>query len=465
MKQQAPRFSRWLHGILLIGLFGTPFAYADNIDNGASSFVGKNEWLFLRGEFPGDADQSATSASMETIRRLNKALARNGITLVFIMVPLKSRIYAKYLPDDVKMSPYMEGNYGRIMKALRAGQLNMIDLNGPYLSSPQRNSDTPLFLRLDTHWSPTGAMLAAETIRTAIDSNPVLKKTLEAIPEEKFDLTWGNQKTNTSLRAQIDSLPKGSPTFAEEQVLPFFVTKEKVSGSLLGNSATAITLLGTSYTAPVYGFTDALRYTLQRNILAVWVPNTQGSWVGMESYLRDDSFQTNRPKLLIWEIPERSMDTPPDNPYREMRYQSDNAEWLLRTAAWVQSSCAPSPVAAKVVAGGLLANATDNVTAGKTTDQDFIELSFDKPIGKLDYLVASVATTGSKKLVLEASGAGVETRWFDVPVPGNGAEHVLKTPLPSGGKGFTKLLIYPGKSSAFVFKGLQVCRQLEDLLK
>jgi hypothetical protein len=68
-------------------------------------------------------------------------------------------------------------------------------------------------------------------------------------------------------------------------------------------------------------------------------------------------------------------------------------------------------------------------------------------------------------MVLEASGAGIETRWFDVPVPGDGAEHVLKTPLPSGGKGFTKLRIFPGKSSAFVFKGLQVCRQPEDLLK
>ncbi len=470
MKRRASRFSRWLYGILFAGVLSSPFAHASDDagnDSGWRSFVGKNDWLYLRGEFPDAADEPATNTSIDLIRRFNKALARNGIMMVFTMPPMKTRIYAEYLPDDIKVSQYMAGKYDRMVQALRAGQVNVIDLNGPFLNSTQRKSDTPLFLRLDTHWSPAGAMLAAEAIRAGIDANPALKKTLEAIPEEKFAMTWGKLKVNSTQRDMIKLLPAGSPDFAAEQVLPFFVSKEqKISGSLLGDGATAaITLIGSSYSGPWYGFSDALRYTLQRDILTAWVEATRGAWVGMESYLRDDSFQTNKPKLLIWEIPARLMDSPPDYKFREARYHSDNTEWLLRAAAWVQSSCTPSPVAAKVVAGGIVTSATDNVAAGKTTDQDFIELSFDKPIGKLDYLAASVATTGSKKMVLEASGAGVETRWFDVPVPGNGAEHVFKAPLPSDGKGFTKLRIFPGKSSAFEFRGLQVCRQPEDLLK
>jgi hypothetical protein len=50
-------------------------------------------------------------------------------------------------------------------------------------------------------------------------------------------------------------------------------------------------------------------------------------------------------------------------------------------------------------------------------------------------------------------------------VPGDGAEHVLKTPIPSLGKGFTKLKIFPGRGSSFIFNGLRVCRQPEDLLR
>ena len=464
MKRRATRFSRWLHCSLLSGVFSIQFACASEPLQG---FAGKNEWLFYTVEFTDAADQSATDTSIDLIRRFNKVLARNGIEMAFTMVPLKARIYAEHLPDGVKNDPYIKGNYDRMMQSLREGQVSVIDLNGPFLSSPQRNSDTPLFFRLDTHWSPAGAMLAAETIRAGIDANPVLTKTLGAIPEEKFVMTKSSRRANSPTRDLVAKLPEGAPIFAAEQVLPFQVSREqKTSGSLLGDdTAAAITLMGSSYSAQWYRLPDALRYTLQRDILAISVEAIQGSWVGMESYLRDDSFQTKKPKLLIWEMPERDTSKPPDFKFREERYQSDNTEWLLRVAAWVQSSCTPSPVAAKIVAGGLAASATDNVSAGKTTNQDFIELNFDRPIGKLDYLVASVATNGSKKMVLEASGAGVETRWFDVPVPGNGAEHALKMPLPSYGKGFTKLRIFPGKSSAFVFKGLQVCVQPEDWLK
>lgn len=273
-------------------------------------------------------------------------------------------------------------------------------------------------------------------------------------------------KANTPSHDLTAKLPEGSPAYAPEQVQSFLVSREQTPTSLLGDgAAVAVTLMGSSYAAPWYRLPDALRYTLQHDMLDISVEAIQGSWVGMESYLRDDSFQTSRPKLLFWEMPERSMDTPPDNPFRETRYQSDNTEWLLRVAAWVQGTCTPSPVTAKVVAGGLVANAADSISAGKAGKQDFIEINFDKPISKLDYLSARVAMDGSKNLVLEASGEGVETRWFDVPVPGDGAEHVLKAPLPSGEKGFTKLLIYPGKSRAFMFRGLQVCRQPEELLK
>jgi alginate O-acetyltransferase complex protein AlgJ len=249
-------------------------------------------------------------------------------------------------------------------------------------------------------------------------------------------------------------------------VLPFFVRREQASGgSLLGEATIGITLVGSSYSSPFYGFADALRYTLQRDVLVSWVSAVQGSWVGMETYLRDDSFQTKKPKLILWEMPSRGINASPDYKYREDRYHSDNIEWLLRASAWAQGSCSTSPVGAKIVAGDLAESATDNVSVGKTTDKNFIELSFDKPIQKLDYLVASLSTSGSKKILLEASGAGAETRWIDVQVPGDGAEHVFKTPLPSYGKGFTKLRIFPGRSSTFTFKGLQVCRQPEELLK
>jgi alginate O-acetyltransferase complex protein AlgJ len=159
------------------------------------------------------------------------------------------------------------------------------------------------------------------------------------------------------------------------------------------------------------------------------------------------------------------MRRPPDNIYRDERFRSDNTEWLLRAAAWVENSCNPSPVVATIVANSLIPNPGDHISLRKITEKDYIEIHFDKPFDKLDYLVANISTDGSGRVSLEATNTGKESRKFDVPVAADGSEYLLKTPLPSHGKGFTRLRIYPGKNEAFTLNGLHVCRQAEDLLK
>jgi len=53
----------------------------------------------------------------------------------------------------------------------------------------------------------------------------------------------------------------------------------------------------------------------------------------MLAYLKDDSFKYNRPKILIWEIPERDMIAPPEYKYREARYQMKSNDWLEQALA------------------------------------------------------------------------------------------------------------------------------------
>eukprot|EP01041_Mallomonas_annulata_P028917 gene28917-50824_t len=103
--------------------------------------------------------------------------------------------------------------------------------------------------------------------------------------------------------------------------------------------------------------------------------------------------------------------------------------------------------------------------AGATGDADFIDISFDKPVGQLDYLSMQAVVSGSKVVTLEASGPGVATRKFNVTVAGDDTAHALKSPLPSGGAGYNRVKLYPGKASKVALTGLQVCRQPEDLLK
>jgi alginate O-acetyltransferase complex protein AlgJ len=432
----------------------------------APGIAGKNDWLYYRYELSDANDLAATNASLDLIARLNRVLARNGVTLAVAMVPLKMRIYPENLPAELKVSDYLAGNYDRFLKTLQAAQVQTLDLNTAFLNSPKRSGDAPFFLRLDTHWSPAGAMQAAESIRAGIDANPALKKLFDAIPEEKFSLAWGKRKIISKARDLAEQLPKGAASPAPEQLLPFSVTRlQPPKENLLGEAAApGIALMGSSYSDSWTGFPEALRFTLQRDILDISVGADRGSWVGIESYLRDDAFQTQKPKILIWEMPERDMKALPNYQYRDARYLSDNTEWLLRAASWVENNCAASPVRAKLT-GGVGTVTGNNVSSGPTKDDDAIEVSFDPPLTTLDYLSANLTLSGSKNMILVASGAGVTTRRFSMTVADDGAPHAFKTPLPSGGAGFTKLRILPGKTKTFALKDLKVCRHPDSLLK
>jgi hypothetical protein len=429
--------------------------------------VGKNDWLFLRSELSSPAEAVGKAETISLIGRLNKVFAANGISMAFTMVPAKVRLYAEHLPDSIKLSDYMVGNYDNMSKALQAAGVTVIDLNTPLLSSPLRDSDPYLFYRLDGHWNLVGAKLAADSIKAGIVANPILKKSLDATPEVAFQRNVEKRKRPSKAGDLIALVPPNSGTFAPEQVTWVRVVRTQ-ERSEANASSNGITVQGSSFSQDWTGFVDSLRFVFQRDIVNVSVPAHIGSWVGMENYLSSDAFQTNPPKMLIWERPEYTMRAPPDFQFQDTRYKSNNTEWLLRASAWVQANCKPSAVSAKVMPVGLAvrtANLNDgNIITGPTNDNEFIELNFDKPIQKLDYLAAKVTAPGTNTLILEGSGPGEATRRFTLSIAGDDVAHALKAPLPSNSRGFTKLRIFPGKTQSFSLQGLKVCRQPEDLL-
>lgn len=326
------KINKWLSKAALVCAFGMTVAHAADP---VPVIIGKSDWLFTPYEFALTSDQQDTQASIQLFEKINKMFEQKGITLALVIVPSKIRIHSDKLPDNKPLDNYTADKYDNIYKALRAGGVNVVNLNQSFLISPHRTSDTPLFLRLDTHWSPSGAMLAAETIKAEIDANPSLKTAFAATAVEKYDIAWAKQKANTRARDLVRLLPKDAPTFGVEQTLQFKVTRTQASqAGLLGAADNVgITAIGSSYTNKNTGYPDALRYTLQRNLLDISIPVDQGPWVGMEAYLQDDAFKTNKPKLIIWEIPEREMRSPPNNKFRDPRYIINNNEWLARVTA------------------------------------------------------------------------------------------------------------------------------------
>ena len=335
MKKYTSR--KWVCGAILASALGVTVSQAAET---TATIIGKNDWLFVKYEFALPSDLPDTQATVQLIEKTSKLLSANGIALALVIVPSKVRIYAEHLPDSAKLDSYTADKYESVAKTLVDSGVNVVNLNQAFLNSPLRNSDTPLFLRLDTHWAPAGALLAAQTVKAEIDRNPTLNAALAATPETKYTFSWNSRKINHRARDLVNLLPKEAQNFAYEQILLFKSEKVQAAqaGLLNAGDNVGITVIGSSYTNKNTGYPDGLRFTLQRDLLDISIPVDQGPWVGLESYFRDDAFQTNKPKLIIWEIPERELRSPPNYKYRDTRYISDNNEWFTRVSALVKKA-------------------------------------------------------------------------------------------------------------------------------
>ncbi|MDD2925366.1 hypothetical protein [Rhodoferax sp.] len=304
-----------------------------------AGFVGKNEWLFYRYEFAEPEHATEIKKSVQLIRDFSKVLGEHGTQLVVAMVPLKIRVYAEHLPDDVKLNDTTLNQYANTLDLFRSNGVFTVDLNTAFLNSPKRNSDTPLFFRLDTHWTPSGAMVAAETIKAGLYANPATKAAAEAMPEVAYNIKVAPRKRASRGRDLITVLPPNSPVFAPEMVAQVNVIPVQAGTTpLVGDvPIPEFAVVGSSYSRDWTGFVDAMRYVFQRDMVSFAVGADQGSWVGMETYLREDTYKQKHPKILIWEMPERDMRAPPDYKFRESRYISSNAAWLTRVSGLVKA--------------------------------------------------------------------------------------------------------------------------------
>ena len=326
------QFSQQLCAIAVSAIFATPVVLAQD----SSVVIGKNnDWLFTPYEFASNADANDTATSIALLTKASKAFEARGIALLIAIVPSKIRIHQEQLPANKPIDAYTNTKYDSIVSRLEASGVQVADLNKAFLGSVHRSSDTPIFLRLDTHWSHTGSMLAAETIKAKIDSTPKLKAALEATPAAKFEMNWSEKKVNQRARDLVRLLPAGAPSFPTEQSMTFKVTRtDSAQTGLLGaGENVGVLVMGSSYTNKNTGYPDGLRYTLQREVLDISLPVDYGPWYGMESYLKDDAFKTRQPKLIVWEIPEREFRSPPSEKFRDPRYQSDNNAWADRVIA------------------------------------------------------------------------------------------------------------------------------------
>ena len=142
-------------------------------DGGEKVLVGHDDWLFYK---PGvqfaterlgiHQDQSTPTDAVTAIVALRDGLSARGVQLIVMPAPNKESIYPNKLTHRAPASGTLVSRDTKaLMSGLKAAQVEVIDLFAVFAEAKTASSPSPpLYLTQDSHWSPAGVKLAAQTV-------------------------------------------------------------------------------------------------------------------------------------------------------------------------------------------------------------------------------------------------------------------------------------------------------------
>jgi alginate O-acetyltransferase complex protein AlgJ len=280
--------------------------------------LGQDGWLFLTEEIRYQPDVSQRRESrVQLIAQVAAAMQSRQIELSVALVPDKARVYEKQLGSNEINPAALQRQQDLAARLMHAG-VKVVNLQAPLQTAAMLGADQQtVYYRSDTHWNQTGAQIAAQHIAQQL--SPLVKLQ----PNTTFRTTqppsaaprpgdllrlMGLDKAPGWMRPPLD-LESPASTQADASA-----TSAPAKGlSLLGDAGLAeppVVLLGTSYSQRG-NFHGYLQQALQAQVLNM-SKDGGGLLQSASDYFKDDAFKTSPPQLIVWEIPERMFDLPPE---------------------------------------------------------------------------------------------------------------------------------------------------------
>jgi alginate O-acetyltransferase complex protein AlgJ len=277
-------------------------------DTGSRVREGCPGWLFLRDELKIHPHASSNAAArVSKVSQLSQQLSQRGIELLVVLVPDKSRIAAEQL-CGLQRSAQLESRAARWRDEAQAAGVRVLDL-APVLQ-PLASA---AFLRTDSHWSEAGADAAAKAIAQQVAALPV-----QATPQKQFNsvVTEAKVRLGDLVRlAGLDWLPEGLQP-PVERVAATRIVEQASGGSaqlseddLFGDSQLPnVAVIGTSFSGNS-NFIPFLKRALSASVGNFALDGGEFSGAA-KAYFASPAFKQTPAQLLVWEIPERDLQSP-----------------------------------------------------------------------------------------------------------------------------------------------------------
>lgn len=277
-------------------------------DSGPRVRQGCPGWLFLTDERRIQRNAEANAQrKVQAVIDLRQRLAGQGIDLWVIVVPDKSRIAASQL-CGLYRPEQLQARISAWTRPLQSAGVTTLDLT----AALQPLGDAA-FLRTDTHWSETGANAAALALARRIKESG-----FKASPLRDFDtrVAPAAPRPGDLVRlAGLDWLPLSLQP-APQSVAETTISEQAKAAQgdadnlddLFGDAELPnIALIGTSFSRNS-GFVGFLQRALGAPIGNFAKDGGEFSGAA-NAYFDSPAFTQTPPKLVLWEIPERDLQT------------------------------------------------------------------------------------------------------------------------------------------------------------
>lgn len=267
-------------------------------------FIGKEGWLFTSEEVisPKKANHNITN-NIKYIQAVNQHLKDNGVELFVAVVPSKVKVYDEFI-DKSSIDKAHQDAYQSLSRL--KNEVNIITLLETFVTG---KASQQLFLKTDTHWTPEGSALAAESIASVINKENLFEKNNDFTNSETAIIKHkGDLLSYLPLEPWFAWLLPKEDTLQKYELVSKIENKNDHEHSLFDDeeSINAV-LVGTSYSAnPLWNFENFLKSSLKQDILN-YAEEGEGPIVVMDRYLKGDDFKEEKPTVVIWEFPERML--------------------------------------------------------------------------------------------------------------------------------------------------------------
>ncbi|SCX35095.1 alginate O-acetyltransferase complex protein AlgJ [Pseudomonas sp. NFACC25] len=276
-------------------------------DTGPRVRPGCPGWLFISDELRINRHAQANAQTKaQAVIDLQRQLGEKGIELQVVVVPDKSRIAVAQL-CGVYRPAVLNSRIQDWTATLQAAGVSALDL-----TDTLKPLGPEAYLRTDTHWSEIGSNAGAQALAKRIQ-----QREIKATPEQTFEITQAPLAVRPGDLVRLAGLdwlppklqPPGESVAASSAHEAGGATSN--TDDLFGDAGLPnVALIGTSFSRNS-NFVGFLQKAL--NAPVGNFSKDGGEFSGAaKAYFDSPAFKQTPPKLLIWEIPERDLQTPYD---------------------------------------------------------------------------------------------------------------------------------------------------------